>query len=324
MRIYKAGETLPEGAAITIGNFDGIHRAHQFIVAELKDTARKLSLRTGLVTFEPSPQFVIHQEFQYILTPLEEKKERLAALELDFLYVIPFNQRLRATPAEAFLKELILDILKPRWIVVGYDHRFGNDRQGDTELITALSRQYQFELLVCPEFMLAGAAVKSTRIRERLVLGAVHQAAELLGYRYSLAGRIVRGRGLGTQIGFPTLNIEPLATEKLIPAPGVYAVYARFEGQDRPAVMNIGFRPTFSGTTQTLEIHILDFDDQVHEQILAVSFVDRLRPERKFDSAITLKRQIALDVKKAREVLAKDASVPPTPGAQLHSLSATG
>jgi riboflavin kinase/FMN adenylyltransferase len=303
-----------------------VHQGHQFILTELKQAARHHRCLAGLVTFEPSPQLIIHREFPFILTPLDEKAEYLAGFGLDFLYLVAFDENLRGTTAQFFLEEIVLRPLKPSVIVVGYDFRFGSGRQGDASLLTALQAAYGFELKVLPEFRHDGDAVKSTRVRERLVLGAVRQAAELLGRRYRIKGRVVRGFGVGHDLGFPTVNLQLLAPEKLIPAPGVYAVQLQWNGSRFSGVMNIGFRPTFvsSGDTipnhttdsghvpskmtpPTIEIHILDFQGQLYDRVLTVEFVERLRPEAKFGSTDGLKRQIAADIALARLILAESS-----------------
>jgi riboflavin kinase/FMN adenylyltransferase len=199
---------------------------------------------------------------------------------------------------------MILRPLSPSLIVEGYDHRFGSGRSGDAELLMALRSKYGFEVVVLPEFQYHGAVVNSTRIRERLLLGAVRQAAVLLGSRYRIQGRVVAGRGIGRGLGFPTLNLALSAKEKLVPAPGVYAVEARLGRRQLLGVMNIGFRPTFEGGAQSLEVHILDFNEQVYDRDVTVEFVERLRPETKFASVEELKRQIAADIGLARLILA--------------------
>jgi riboflavin kinase/FMN adenylyltransferase len=318
MLTRRPGDKLPAGAAITIGTFDGLHRGHQYILAELTRSARERGCPAGTVTFDPSPQIVIHREFPYILTTLDEKLERLAEFGLGFVYLLRFDESLRATPAEVFLEQMILQPLHPSLLVEGYDHRFGSDRRGDAGLLDTLRAKYRFDVKVLPEFQYHGAAVNSTRIRERLVLGAVRQAGVLLGGPYRIQGRVVPGQGIGRGLGFPTVNLELRAEEKLIPAPGVYAVKVRMDERVLPGVMNIGFRPTVgsgvrgqgSGAggqgsgTQSLEVHILDFNERVYDRLLAVEFIERLRPETKFASVEELKRQIRADIGLARLILA--------------------
>jgi riboflavin kinase/FMN adenylyltransferase len=321
MQTLRPGDKLPLGAAITIGTFDGLHLAHQYILAELKRGAAERRCPAGVVTFDPSPQVVVHQEFPYILTPWDEKVELLAELGMDFVYVLRFDEELRTTPAEVFLERMIIEPLRPSLMVEGYDHRFGSDRTGDAVLLTALKERYHFDLTVLPEFRFHGASVNSTRIRERLLLGAVRQAGVLLGSPYRIRGKVVPGRGVGRSLGYPTLNLELPDKEKLVPAPGVYAVKVRLDVSEvglvrpvrpvrqvdgscpHPGVMNIGFRPTFEGGNQTLEVHVLDFQEQVYDRIVAVEFMERLRPETKFGSVEELKRQIAADIGLARLIL---------------------
>ena len=309
----QPGTAAPSGACLTIGTFDGLHRAHRFILEELKVSAVRHGVKAGIVTFEPSPQIVLHHDFPFILTPLAEKRARLEEAGMDFMYLIRFDDALRRTPAEVFLEAMVLQPLRPRLIIVGYDHHFGNERKGDAALLGSLKLKYVFDLRVLPEYRHNGGAVKSTRVRERLVLGAVRQAGELLGYRYQVSGQIVRGRGVGAQLGFATANVAVEPPEKLIPASGVYAAFARFNGdatRNPPAlaVVNIGFRPTFAGESQTVEAHILDFEmRELYGERLALEFVERLRPEIKFGTVEELKAQISGDIALARMVLAESA-----------------
>lgn len=320
MTILKPGDTVPQGAALTIGNFDGLHRGHQRLLSELQAAAARRRCPAGLVTFEPSPQLVIHREFPYILTPWPEKQRRLAASGVDFVYLLPFSEQLRQLAAARFLVQMILQPLRPAALVIGADHRFGADRQGDAGLIAVYQQEYGFELTAVPEVVVDGAAVKSTRIRERLILGAVRDAAALLGYYYTVYGRVVRGRQLGSRIGYPTVNIEPESAEKLIPATGVYAVLVNAAAGQYWGVMNIGYRPTFepepaagieteqrvAGPTPVIEVHILDFAGELYDLPLAVEFVERLRPEKRFADAEELRNQIAADITFARLILAEN------------------
>jgi FAD synthase len=231
---------------------------------------------------------------------------------------------------------MVLSVLRPTLIVVGPDHRFGWDRLGDARFMAGLQERYRFRLEVVPEFRQEGAPVKSTRIRERLILGAVRPAAELLGYRYCVSGTIRPGRGVGTELGFPTANLAVEPPEKLIPPSGVYAGFARlgsateprvnchagasrhntggheaeagrWPAEDRhPCAINIGFRPTFDGQYQTIEAHLLDTTPvSLHDRAMTLEFVERLRPEQKFPSVDALKAQIAADLALARLILAE-------------------
>ncbi|MEO0108238.1 MAG: riboflavin biosynthesis protein RibF, partial [candidate division WOR-3 bacterium] len=293
---------------------DGVHLGHRRIIAELKQAAQEFDIECGVVTFDPSPQLVLHKDFPFILTPRSEKQARLAQLGLDFLEFVQFDAQLSQTSAEDFVIQVILRPLRPRVIVIGYDHRFGREAKGNTDLLHSLGWKLGFEVRVVPEFRHQGEVVKSTVIRERLILGAVRQAAELLGYRYQVSGRIVSGQGLGRNLGFPTANIEVAPPEKLIPAAGVYAAYARIrpssgDGQGTndqpiPCAVNIGLRPTFAGESQTVEAHLLDFPDKtLLGQQLVLEFAERLRPEVKFKTPAELKEQITRDIALARQFL---------------------
>ncbi|MCX7732405.1 MAG: bifunctional riboflavin kinase/FAD synthetase [candidate division WOR-3 bacterium] len=292
---------------LTIGGFDGVHLGHQAIIRAVQEEAQSRNALSGLVTFEPHPAQLLHPEFPYLLTPLEEKKLVLAELGVDYVHVIGFNQRLRNLAPEEFVLEEIVKPLKPVGVVIGADHRFGQNARGDVRLLEQILAQYSIPLKIIPEVVHLGAPVRSTRIREHLVLGHIRLANELLGRRYGILGRVVHGTGTGRKLGFPTVNVEPVSADKLLPAEGVYAGYAEFGGRNFLGAVNIGFKPTFGGTRRVVEVHLLDFQGEVAAgTAVTVRLSERIRPEQKFPDVSALRTQIAADIVKIRQVLERE------------------
>ncbi len=291
---------------LALGSFDGVHLGHRQILARAHELATTLNATTAVLTCDPLPAQLVHPDFTYVLTPLPEKVGLLLELGVETVQVVRFNEATRRTEPEQFIAREILPT-RPAAVVTGHDHRFGHKGRGDTSLLERVLKPLGIELEVVPEFTLFDAPVRSTRIRERLLLGHVRRASELLGRYYRLGGRVVTGTGTGRHIGFPTLNIQVPEKEKLVPADGVYAVLVDIHGTRRPAVLNIGHRPTFHGETRTIEAHLFDYDLPAPPSQATIQFVDRLRPERKFPDPQTLARQIQSDAEKARRLLPEDA-----------------
>jgi riboflavin kinase/FMN adenylyltransferase len=292
---------------LTIGGFDGLHLGHQAIIRQLQDWAQKTGSSTGLVTFEPHPAKLLHPDFPYLLTPLEEKLPLLAELGVEYVEVLEFNQQLRNLAPEDFIVEKIIRQLKPEAVVIGVDHRFGKDARGDINLLKKILDGYRIPLAVVPEVVHLGAPVRSTRIREHLVLGHIRLANQLLGRPYAIRGSVVKGKGIGRKLGFPTVNILPVSPDKLLPAEGVYAGEAEIGGRRFGGAVNIGFQPTFAGRSKTVEIHLLDFNGEVPVGVeMTLRLRAHIRQEQKFPDPDTLRHQIAADIAQVRQVLAAE------------------
>ena len=303
MRTFRRATKAIQNSIITIGSFDGIHQGHQAVIKKTIELARSKNKRAGIVTFEPSPQQVIYPDFHYILTPLTEKKEILVKLGADFLFLIAFNKSVQSLSPAAFIQNQILSSLHPSTIVVGYDHQFGKGAQGNVKLLKNLVQEFNFELIIEPEYKLDGEPVKSTRIRERLLLGDVKIANQLLGWNYSIRGFVTKGLGIGKRIGFPTVNLKVNEVEKLIPADGVYAVFVWYRGKRYLGAMNIGNRPTFDGETRTIEASLINIKQNLYDAQLKIELVERIRSERKFTDSTILAQQIKKDIERAKVIL---------------------
>ena len=300
--------------AVTIGVFDGLHLGHRDIVHRSLERAREGGGRSVVISFDPHPDLVVAPSFraQAPLMPLPEKRERLRALGVHTFDVLPFTRELAALSPESFVDHHVLAPYRPRWLVVGENFALGHRRAGDVKRLGEIGRARGFAVESVPLRVLDHAPVSSTRIRDLLGSGRVAEAGRLLGRRYALEGSVVRGDAIGRTLGYPTANLR-LHDEKLIPAHGIYAVWARIDGEagSRPGAMSVGVRPTFGGTVPTLEVHLLDWEGDLVGKGLEVEFVDWLRPELRFDSPSELSRAIAQDVAETRRRL---VSVPAPEG----------
>lgn len=290
---------------IALGSFDGVHLGHQQIIRRAAEIAAGLQGTTGILTYDPLPAQLIYPDFTYILTTLAEKKALLTELGVEYICLLRFDAELRGTAAPDFIRRHIVESLHPAVVVVGHDHRFGSRGTGDAGLLRRTLEPLGIRVEVVPEILLRGVPVRSTTIREHLLLGHVRLAAELLGRCYAVGGTIVPGTGTGRRLGFPTLNLRPLERETLVPADGVYLCRVDTLGRGFDAVLNIGHRPTFGGETRTIEAHLLDV--QLAESPAGAVFrlVDRIRPERRFESPGALASQIEKDVRVARDMFSK-------------------
>lgn len=308
MQVHRDLDQLPEfrKAIITIGTFDGVHAGHRFIIEQLQQAAKECHGETVIITFDPHPREVLQPQSNTIrlLTTLPEKIALLEKEGINHLVVVPFTRAFSEMSAISYLEDFLIKRFSPHTIIIGYDHRFGHNREGGLELLEAEQQQYGFQLIEIPKQVVHDLTVSSTKIRNSLNEGAVQLANELLGYTYFLSGTVCHGDKMGRQLGYPTANLQLADTRKLIPAEGIYAVRASINGQTPlAAVMSIGNRPTFNGTDLRLEVHIFDFNADIYDQEVTVSFVDYIRPNRKFEKIDDLVAQMDLDSAKAREIL---------------------
>ncbi|HET8645205.1 MAG TPA: bifunctional riboflavin kinase/FAD synthetase [Vicinamibacteria bacterium] len=300
----SAGRTVAWPApAVAVGNFDGVHLGHQALVAAALDEARAAGGTPAVLTFDPHPARVLQPgRAPGALMTLEQKTEALAALGIHHVAVLEFTAALAARSASEFARGVLAGTLAARAVVVGADFRFGRGREGDVPALSALGGELGFGVRVVPPVMRGSEPVSSTRVRDALGAGEVEEAAALLGRDYAVDGEVVVGDRRGRTLGFPTANLEPV--NELLPARGVYACRCRLPGgEERPAAVNIGRRPTFDGERTTVEAHLIDFAGDLYGARLRLSFVQRLREEARFAGLEALRAQIAADVARARAVL---------------------
>jgi riboflavin kinase/FMN adenylyltransferase len=299
-----------QGGVLTIGNFDGVHLGHQRLLALTNERARALGVPSVAMTFEPHGFEYFSQGAVTIprLTRMREKYLQLSACGMGNVLILPFNQQIADLSASEFVNQVIHQGLRPRHIVVGDDFHFGKKRQGDITLLQRMGQSLGFTVEALPTVLLDGERVSSTRIRQALAAGDHLLVNRLLGRPYSMMGRVRRGDQRGRQIGFPTANI--FLQRKLTPVKGVYVVYMRGLDQANPAkvwpgVANVGQRPTFDGTRTLLEVHLLDFNQDIYGRHVEVEFCAKVRNEEKYASFDALKEQIAKDVRFARDYFHK-------------------
>lgn len=306
--LNKRLEKCPDSVA-TIGVFDGVHLGHQLVISKVLEQARQRRLVSTVITFDRSPREVLDPSFRpQLLTTLEEKSDIIASLGVDQLVVLPFTREMASLSAWDFMQQVLSDQLHVKVLFTGYDNRFGHDRTEGFDDYVRYGEQLGMQVLRGDVELMDGGslAVSSSEIRRLLAVeGRVELMPRYLTRRYVLRGRVMPGEHIGHKIGYPTANLEPEGTGKLIPAAGVYAVWAMLEGEQspRPAMMNIGMRPTFDGHHQTLEVNILGFDGDLYGQMVQVTFVERLRDERKFDSPEALAAQLEQDRDRVNEIL---------------------
>jgi riboflavin kinase/FMN adenylyltransferase len=320
VRIVRGSRSLEkplERCVLTVGNFDGLHIGHQRIMRTVTSRARALGGEAAVYTFEPHPRKVLQPErAPRLLTTLEQKLELLEAAGVDVAIVEPFDLEFARLPAERFVREVLFERIAPLEVYVGYDFRYGRDREGSMRTLTELGPHLGFSVTIVPEVKLGDRDVNSTRIRELLEQGCVEDAALLLGRRYTIRGRVVAGERRGRSLGFPTLNLA--AENEVLPQSGVYACLVRFLDEGAPpagsvhgAVTNVGRRPTFGDLEKPLtEAHLLDFSADVYGRRVEVAFAARLRGEQRFPSVDALRAQIARDAEAARSRLAGERDRP--------------
>lgn len=282
--------------AITIGTFDGVHIGHRKILDRLINNAKELNLRSTVLTFFPHPRMVLQKDSDIkLLNTLEEKKQILEDMGLDYLIIHPFTLKFSRLTATEFVRDILVNKLKTKKIVIGYDHRFGRNRNANINDLMAFGNTLDFEVEEIPAQIIDDVSVSSTKIRKALEEGDIKTANEYLGYKYMLSGTIKKGRGLGKQIDFPTANLFIEEPYKLIPKNGVYVVRARWNAKMVYGMMNIGFNPTVDGKKRSKEIHFFDFNENLYNKKIQVELLDRIRDEVKFDSVEALREQLKKD-----------------------------
>jgi riboflavin kinase/FMN adenylyltransferase len=289
---------------VTIGAFDGIHVGHRRILEEVVMLGAGLGVRGVVVTFVPHPIAVLQpDEAPCLLTSLEEKRALIEETGIDDLVLLRFSPKLACRSAEWFVRNVLLKKLNMRRLVIGYDFRFGRERQGDALYLESLGESAGFGVDIVPPVNFRDHPVSSTRVRTALVRGDVGSAGRMLGRRYSFAGRVVKGEGRGRELTYPTANIDPEDAKKVLPAKGVYAVEARAAGRSRPGVLYIGTKPTYRGRRATIEVHVMGLEGNLYGKRIEVAFVKKLRDEIRFEREADLKEAIAGDVSTAKGLL---------------------
>lgn len=309
MKVYYALDDftrLPH-AVVTTGTFDGVHIGHRKIMDQLNQAAERDGGESVLLTFAPHPRQVLQPDID--LKMINTQNEKIALLKetgLDHLIIHPFTKAFSRTSSLEFVREILVNTIGAKKLVIGYDHHFGRNREGSFEHLKEYGPVYGFEVEEIAAQDMDQVTVSSTKIRKAIESGDMQTAREYLSYYFPLSGQVTSGERMGSKLGFPTANIRPEEPSKIVPADGAYAIRAHLtdaEGPSLPGMCNIGIRPTVGGKFQTIEAHLFDFDQDLYGQRLRLNFIQQLREERKFDNLEGLRQQLQKDETHARKVL---------------------
>ena len=307
MIVHDGYENLEgiKNAVVTIGTFDGIHLGHQEIISRIIELAKSVHGETALVTFWPHPRYVLgkNKDNLKLLTTFDEKAKILEQLGLDHIVRVNFTKEFSQWTSEQFIQRIIISALHTKRLVIGYDHRFGKDREGGFEHLKKHSGSYGFEVEEISKQTIDDVGISSTKIRNAVEAGQVELAHDFLGRFYEINGEVVSGDKIGKTLGFATANIQVEEPYKLVPADGAYAVIVEIKDQQYKGMLNIGYRPTVDGRTKKIEANIFNFNDEIYGEKIKVSFIKRLRDEIKFDSKDELSSQLKKDKEKAMQIL---------------------
>lgn len=299
----------PVSQVATIGFFDGVHRGHQYLVDKVCALAETSGMESMVVTFDRHPHQVLSHDYcPQMLSTLDDKLLLLSKTNIDNCAVLPFSRNLASLTAREFMRQVLLDKLNVQKLVIGYDNRFGHGRTDGFEDYVKYGREMGIEVICSDAYIYKGIRVSSSVVRRYIANGDITLANKCLGHAYTLSGKVVNGFREGRKIGFPTANIVVDDACLLIPSNGVYAVTVRIPGsmEQKRAMMNIGTRPTYGGTERSMEAHILNFSGDIYGQSVSVSFIRRIRDERKFDSIEALEHQLREDEKVVNEQFQKN------------------
>lgn len=308
--IFLNDNTEPlEPSVATIGFFDGVHLGHQYLISHVRQEAARSGLRSLVITFDRHPRQVLRQDYQpEMLSTLHTKLLLLSKTGIDTTALLHFDKDLASLSAYNFMAEVLRDRLNVRKLVIGYDNRFGHNRTEGFDDYVRYGSELGIEVIHNPAFILNDVNISSSVVRAFVKEGEIEHANRCLGYPYTIAGKVIDGYKEGRRIGFPTANLDPATIGQLIPAGGVYAVKVRLEHSMafKPAMMNIGRRPTFGGHRLSLETYIFNFDENIYGRTLLVSFMHRIREERKFNNVTQLIEQLKEDEKTVGQLFEKE------------------
>lgn len=299
-------KTIPN-PVVTIGTFDGVHIGHQKIIDKLNEEARKIGGESVLFTFYPHPRMILYPDSHglKLIQTQDEKVRKLEKMGLQNIIMHPFTLDFSKLSALDFVRDFLVNKLHVNKLVIGYDHQFGKNREGNLNFLKKISVNYNFEVIEIPAQDIDEVNVSSTKIRQAITSGDIELANEFLGEPFEFEGIVVKGDELGRTIGFPTANIKLNSELKLVPGNGVYAVKVYVNGKWDKGMMNIGVRPTISGNhLQTIEVHIFDFSEDIYGETITVQLLSKWREEKKFSGIEELKNQLKEDEKTIRHILA--------------------
>jgi riboflavin kinase / FMN adenylyltransferase len=306
MQVYKGIEELPpfSNSVITIGTFDGVHQGHRKLIKTLVDEAGKVNGESVIITFDPHPRKIINPaEPLQLINTLKEKIELLSTTGVDHLVVVPFTKKFSELPAEEYISHFLVAKFHPHTIIIGYDHHFGRNRQGNIAFLQERGSHYGYELLQISKHTVDEIAISSTRIRDAILSSDIETANKLLGYEYFFEGVVINGSKLGRELGFPTANIEYTNPYKIRLGDGVYAVYVTIDTVQKKGMLSIGNRPTLKDSAMQVEVNIFDFDENIYGKELKISVKKFLRPQEKYADLEELTKQLYLDKENSLQAL---------------------
>ena len=301
MKIYHNANLSKKhhNGVIAIGNFDGLHIGHQKVINEAKHKARKNKLPFGVMTFEPIPMMFFKKDItNHRINSLQQKKEQFKKFKLDFLIIIQFNKKFSFITAEEFIKKIIHKKTKCRYLFVSKNFKFGFKRKGNINTLKKFEKEFNYKNIVTRPFKKNNKIISSTHIREKIRLGKIELVNKLLKRRWCIEGRVMKGKKRGRKIGFPTCNLN--LNNYVIPKLGVYAVKVSADRFNKNGIANIGYRPTFNGQNLLLETNIFGINKNLYNKVIRVNFKRFIRPEKRFKNFEFLKKQIKIDIKKAK------------------------
>lgn len=307
MRVIKDLAQLPyiKNAIITIGTFDGVHKGHQQLIKRINEKAAQIEGESVIITFHPHPRLVINpnEDSLQLLNTAEEKIALLEKYGVDNVVMVPFSRSFSEQTAEDYIEYFLVKNFHPKCIVIGYDHKFGKNRSGDINLLLQLRHRFGYEVEEIQKETLDAITISSTKIRHALQEGKIKTANELLGHYYTLEGLVVKGLQNGRKIGYPTANISIADAHKLIPRKGIYAVKVHYKNQIMGGMLNIGFNPTFGGTKLSVEVNILNFNQEIYGEKIMIELLEYVRDEKKFNTVQELIGAIDADKVNIEKIL---------------------
>lgn len=307
MKIYQQLTDFhpPHFSVVTSGTFDGVHLGHQKILRRLQELATRKQGETVLLTYWPHPRLILQPDDKSLrlLTTLSGKVKLLEEMGVDHLIILPFTNELSQMSSEDFIRDILVDKIQTKTLVIGYDHKFGKNREGSFEYLQSHSHLFGFAIEEISRQDVDDLGVSSTKIRTALAQGDISTANKYLGRPYDLSGQVVKGQQIGRSLGFPTANIQIAEDYKLLPRDGAYAVHAEVNSIQYKAILNIGDRPTVDGQKKTIEAHLIDFERDLYGQELRIFFQEFLREEKKFENLDALKNQLVVDRERAIFIL---------------------
>lgn len=305
MKIQKSIDySVLQNSVVTIGTFDGVHKGHQKIIKKVVKIAREKHLQAVVLTFFPHPRMVLQKDANIkLINSIDEKYHHLESLGIDHVVVKAFNLKFSRLSAQEFVRDILVNKLKTKHIIIGYDHHFGRNRTANINDLKAFGRIYDFKVTEISAEEIDEVAVSSTKIRQALNQGDVALANTFLGYNFGLTGKVIKGRGLGKTLEFPTANLQVSETYKLIPKSGSYVIKTYYNGKEFFGMMNIGVNPTVDGKQQSIEMNLFDFSEDIYGVKFEIQLLERLRDEKKFSSLMDLKAQLQIDKETSQAII---------------------